>query len=96
MAQLLAPYHNGMRLGQGFNSYTQQICLDNAVLVNNDEGWNRVKKYYFKEDHITLDPEGRTRRTSGLKQSKVTPGSRSFDNDVEMAEDKATEGNQGC
>ncbi|OJJ42180.1 hypothetical protein ASPZODRAFT_35469, partial [Penicilliopsis zonata CBS 506.65] len=32
MAQLLAPYHNGMRLGQGFNSYTQQICLDKAVL----------------------------------------------------------------
>ena len=32
MAQLLAPYNNSMRLGQGFNSYTQQICLDRAVL----------------------------------------------------------------
>ncbi|KAJ9613426.1 hypothetical protein H2200_003368 [Cladophialophora chaetospira] len=31
MAQLLAPYNNSMRLGQGFNSYTQQICIDNAV-----------------------------------------------------------------
>ncbi|KAF2497632.1 hypothetical protein BU16DRAFT_457309 [Lophium mytilinum] len=41
MAQLLAPYHNGMRLGQGFNSYTQQICLDNAVLLNTAE--NRTK-----------------------------------------------------
>jgi hypothetical protein len=29
----LAPYTNAMRLGQGFNSYTQQICLDKAVLV---------------------------------------------------------------
>ncbi|KAF4341606.1 hypothetical protein FBEOM_4508 [Fusarium beomiforme] len=32
MAQMLAPYNNAMRLGQGFNSYTQQICLDRAVL----------------------------------------------------------------
>ncbi|CEO58470.1 hypothetical protein PMG11_03194 [Penicillium brasilianum] len=32
MAQLLAPYNNSMRLGQGFNSYTQQTCLDQAVL----------------------------------------------------------------
>ncbi|KAH7142929.1 hypothetical protein B0J13DRAFT_596179 [Dactylonectria estremocensis] len=31
MAQSLAPYNNSMRLGQGFNSYTQQICLDQAV-----------------------------------------------------------------
>ena len=31
MAQALAPYNNAMRLGQGFNSYTQQICLDRAV-----------------------------------------------------------------
>lgn len=37
MAQLLAPYNNSMRLGQGFNSYTQQICLDQAVLLNTDE-----------------------------------------------------------
>jgi hypothetical protein len=29
----LAPYTNAMRLGQGFNSYTQQICLDKAVVV---------------------------------------------------------------
>ncbi|KAK0642160.1 hypothetical protein B0T16DRAFT_311671, partial [Cercophora newfieldiana] len=32
MAQMLAPYNNSMRLGQGFNSYTQQVCLDKAVL----------------------------------------------------------------
>ncbi|KAJ1324608.1 nucleoporin GLE1 [Microdochium nivale] len=34
MALLLVPYTNAMRLGQGFNSYTQQICVDDAVLVN--------------------------------------------------------------
>lgn len=32
MAMMLAPYNNSMRLGQGFNSYTQQICLDKAAL----------------------------------------------------------------
>ena len=37
MAQLLAPYNNSMRLGQGFNSYTQQICLDRAVLPDTKE-----------------------------------------------------------
>ncbi|KAJ5360779.1 hypothetical protein N7517_009970 [Penicillium concentricum] len=31
MAPLLAPYHSGMRLGSGFNSYTQQMCVDDAV-----------------------------------------------------------------
>jgi hypothetical protein len=49
MAQLLAPYHNGMRLGQGFNSYTQQICLDNAVLPDNTGNRNRVRVYYVDD-----------------------------------------------
>lgn len=30
---LIAPFTNAMRLGQGFNSYTQQICLDKAVVI---------------------------------------------------------------
>ncbi|KAL9115746.1 MAG: hypothetical protein Q9227_000114 [Pyrenula ochraceoflavens] len=34
MSLLLAPYNNAMRLGQGFNSYTQQICVDDAVVVD--------------------------------------------------------------
>ncbi|KAK4221372.1 hypothetical protein QBC38DRAFT_513609 [Podospora fimiseda] len=29
-----------MRLGQGFNSYTQQICVDDAVVINNDRAEN--------------------------------------------------------
>ncbi|KAI6780910.1 uncharacterized protein J7T54_007390 [Emericellopsis cladophorae] len=32
MGVQLAPYNNAMRLGQGFNSYTQQICLNDAVM----------------------------------------------------------------
>lgn len=46
MAQSIAPYNNGMRLGQGFNSYTQQICLDRAVLENTPTNWARVKASY--------------------------------------------------
>lgn len=29
----LVPYTNAMRLGQGFNSYTQEICIDDAVRI---------------------------------------------------------------
>ncbi|ETI27792.1 hypothetical protein G647_00241 [Cladophialophora carrionii CBS 160.54] len=28
---LRAPYHNAMRLGQGFNTFTQQLCMNDAV-----------------------------------------------------------------
>ncbi|KAL9933587.1 hypothetical protein V8E36_007763 [Tilletia maclaganii] len=34
MSLLVAPYNNAMRLGQGFNSYTQQICIDDAVVID--------------------------------------------------------------
>ncbi|KAF2007639.1 hypothetical protein P154DRAFT_152 [Amniculicola lignicola CBS 123094] len=37
MAQMLAPYNNAMRLGQGFNSYTQKTCIDGAVGPKIDE-----------------------------------------------------------
>lgn len=33
MSQLIAPYNNSMRLGQGFNSYTHQNCLLDAVTI---------------------------------------------------------------
>ncbi|EXJ61989.1 hypothetical protein A1O7_02421 [Cladophialophora yegresii CBS 114405] len=36
MALLLVPYNNSMRLGQGFNSFTQQVCIDNAVVGISD------------------------------------------------------------
>lgn len=34
MTLLLAPYNDSMRLGQGFNSYTHELCIDRAVKVN--------------------------------------------------------------
>jgi hypothetical protein len=33
MSLHLAPYNDAMRLGQGFNSYTHQLCIDGAVEV---------------------------------------------------------------
>ncbi|KAI1109969.1 hypothetical protein F5Y14DRAFT_444299 [Nemania sp. NC0429] len=42
MALLLAPYTHAMRLGQGFNSYTQQICVDDAVVVDDQRPENVV------------------------------------------------------
>ncbi|KAJ5715711.1 uncharacterized protein N7483_012892 [Penicillium malachiteum] len=32
MATILAPYNTAMRLGTGFNSFTQQLCIDHAVV----------------------------------------------------------------
>lgn len=34
MSLILAPYNSGMRLGQGFNSYTHKLCIDRAVKVD--------------------------------------------------------------
>ncbi|KDQ06257.1 hypothetical protein BOTBODRAFT_121764 [Botryobasidium botryosum FD-172 SS1] len=31
MALILAPYNSAMRLGMGFNSFTQQLCINDAV-----------------------------------------------------------------
>ncbi|KAJ5748584.1 uncharacterized protein N7511_010280 [Penicillium nucicola] len=36
MATILAPYNTAMRLGTGFNSFTQQLCIDNAVVRNDN------------------------------------------------------------
>ncbi|TAQ87233.1 hypothetical protein B7494_g4480 [Chlorociboria aeruginascens] len=42
MAFLLAPYNNSMRLGQGFNSFTQQICIDDAVVIDPERAENVI------------------------------------------------------
>ncbi|KAI1183992.1 hypothetical protein F5B17DRAFT_102470 [Nemania serpens] len=36
MATLLAPYNTAMQLGTGFNSFTQQVCIDAAVTSSKD------------------------------------------------------------
>jgi hypothetical protein len=37
MSLILAPYNDGLRLGMGFNSYTQSPCIDKAVKVSLEE-----------------------------------------------------------
>ncbi|KAF8212688.1 hypothetical protein K438DRAFT_1662231 [Mycena galopus ATCC 62051] len=37
MALLLAPYNDAMRLGMGFNSFTQQLCVNDAVRLAGDK-----------------------------------------------------------
>ncbi|CAD6952016.1 unnamed protein product [Tilletia controversa] len=39
---MLAPYNNSMRLGQGFNSFTQSICVDNAVVIDPERAENVI------------------------------------------------------
>ena len=39
MSQLIAPYNNSMRLGQGFNSYTHQNGLLDAVAIKKTDAY---------------------------------------------------------
>ncbi|PWN43858.1 hypothetical protein IE81DRAFT_61632 [Ceraceosorus guamensis] len=71
MGLLLAPYNNAMRLGQGFNSYTHEICIDDAVttsplqsenVLTNDGTTMRLaamvlgrSSAWTKQDQILLD-----------------------------------------
>lgn len=59
MAQMLAPYNNAMRLGQGFNSYTQQICLDKAVKPdpNQPDPALAKKSIVLRSKSIVLNPQ---------------------------------------
>ncbi|KAK0569610.1 hypothetical protein OC861_000790 [Tilletia horrida] len=58
MALLIAPYNNAMRLGQGFNSYTHEICIDDAVLVSPQQA------------ETVLTNDGNTMRLTALVQGK--------------------------
>ncbi|KAG2421935.1 hypothetical protein HFD88_005911 [Aspergillus terreus] len=35
MSTTIAPYNDSMRIGSGFNSYTQQLCINDAVIKEN-------------------------------------------------------------
>jgi hypothetical protein len=68
MAQMLAPYNNSMRLGQGFNSYTQQICLDKAVLPDTEYNRQLVAARAAKTT-VQLSAGSSQPATGELKQS---------------------------
>ncbi|KAI9163802.1 hypothetical protein HJFPF1_05429 [Paramyrothecium foliicola] len=76
MSQFLAPYNNSMRLGQGFNSYTQQICLDRAVLP--------LLKH-------NPQPKGITTISRGAKDGAQTPTTSDGGNPVDTGDLKAVD-----
>ncbi|RTE82404.1 hypothetical protein BHE90_003036 [Fusarium euwallaceae] len=67
MALQLAPYNNAMRLGQGFNSYTQQICLTDAVMRPSDapDGKKTIKA---GNDALTKPADGTETSKKGVSQ----------------------------
>lgn len=75
MSLLLAPYNNAMRLGQGFNSYTQQICVDDAVVIDPQRAENVVTN------------DGTTMRI--MAQKSATPSAWTRQNEV-IIENPAT------
>ncbi|KAJ9637674.1 hypothetical protein H2199_007164 [Coniosporium tulheliwenetii] len=52
----LAPFKNSMRLGMGFNSYTQKVCVDDAVIVTStvtsEEKQNGAQNVTYVSDFI--------------------------------------------
>ncbi|CAG7557900.1 unnamed protein product [Fusarium equiseti] len=44
MATLLAPYNTAMQLGTGFNSFTQQLCVNGAVTSSKEAGSEAKKE----------------------------------------------------
>lgn len=65
MATLLAPYNTAMQLGTGFNSFTQQLCIDNAVVSDPEH-----KKWSAVEPEEKQIPQSVTYKTSVV--DKVT------------------------
>ncbi|KAI0129791.1 hypothetical protein BJ170DRAFT_288194 [Xylariales sp. AK1849] len=72
MGLIIAPFNNAMRIGQGFNSYTQQICIDDAVvkdanrapnLVTNDEWTMKQIAESMQSSADELKIEGLTQDT---------------------------------
>ncbi|EON69945.1 hypothetical protein W97_09210 [Coniosporium apollinis CBS 100218] len=52
----LAPFKNSMRLGMGFNSYTQNVCVDDAVIITStvtiEEKQNGSQNVTYVSDFI--------------------------------------------
>ncbi|KAI0142772.1 hypothetical protein GGR57DRAFT_377714 [Xylariaceae sp. FL1272] len=71
MALTLAPYNNAMRLGMGFNSYTQQLCVNDAVIkANNTKAQDRD----LKVRRMLEEPSGGDTSTGNDKSVIPTDG----------------------
>ena len=45
----LAPFSSYMKLGQGFNSYTQEVCIEDAVLVKANNAATRSSSIFHSD-----------------------------------------------
>ncbi|MCJ1319163.1 hypothetical protein MMC15_004496 [Xylographa vitiligo] len=45
----LAPFSSYMKLGQGFNSYTQEVCIEDAVLVESNQAASRSSSIFHPQ-----------------------------------------------
>ena len=61
MAFMSAPYNSAMRLGMGFNSYTQTLCVNDVVRKPNNvlatEGDLRAAQLTGKTDAANMHPK---------------------------------------
>ncbi|GME51320.1 Phenylacetyl-ligase [Neofusicoccum parvum] len=99
MSLLLAPYNNAMRIdiGQGFNSYTQQICIDDAVVVDPERLVNVLTNDGFTMDNLRTSLIGDVNLSATEEQPKtsvkrgpsqiVTYSSRFVDKSSEITDD---------
>lgn len=70
----LVPYTNAMRLGQGFNSYTQEICIDDAVLIYPTQSVDvPVDSDDAPSPTITKSPASATPLTNGASSDASKP-----------------------
>ncbi|WQF85312.1 hypothetical protein CDEST_10326 [Colletotrichum destructivum] len=53
MAILLAPYNPSMQLGSGFNSFTQELCISNAVVRGPIDEANAEKAFKCQAQEVT-------------------------------------------
>lgn len=68
MALMLAPYNSAMRLGMGFNSYTQSLCVNDVVRkpgsIPATENDLRAAKLTDKADAANTSPKQLTADSS--------------------------------
>ncbi|MCJ1377318.1 hypothetical protein MMC17_000412 [Xylographa soralifera] len=48
----LAPFSSYMKLGQGFNSYTQEVCIEDAVLVEPNQAATRSSSIFHPQGPV--------------------------------------------
>ena len=80
MALMLAPYNSAMRLGMGFNSYTQALCVNDVVRkvgnVPATEGDLRAAQLTAKTDAATTPAKQLTAGPQQLPPQAVLDGAK--------------------